>query len=81
MKRTIVLVLVLALVLVVFAVPAFAGNGNAYGKTINDSCLDASYGQLISTAIKADHVDKASGAKAFVESGALAAHFGLCPTN
>jgi hypothetical protein len=51
------------------------GHGEkAFGKGINYHC-DASYGQLVSAAIQSDHIDKASGARAFATSpNGLALH-------
>lgn len=76
-KKVTILTAAIAMALAT-ALPASAA-GNGYGKTINESCLGASYGQLVSTAIQSGHADKASGAKTFVEAGLLAAHEGaLC---
>jgi hypothetical protein len=77
MKRILILGLLVALLVVAMAVPAFAA-GKGYGKQINDSCLGASYGQLVSAAQQSGHIDSANGAKYFVESGALTAHLVLC---
>ena len=72
-KKVAVLAAAIAMALAT-AAPAYAAGHAAYGKQINDSCLGATYGQLVSAAIRSGHVDGASGAKAFVESGLLAAH-------
>lgn len=56
-----------------FAMPS-AASAEGWGKQINDGC-GASYGQLVSTARAAGHVDGAvGGARTWVESGLGAAH-------
>jgi hypothetical protein len=55
------------------AVPA-AASADGFGKQVNDGC-GTSYGQLISTARMAGHIDGAvGGARNWIESGLAAAH-------
>jgi hypothetical protein len=79
MRRKITILVAAMALSLAAALPAAAAGHAAYGKQVNDSCLGASYGQLVSAAIKGDHIERPTGAKNFVESGLLAAHEGaLC---
>jgi hypothetical protein len=50
-------------------------SADGVGKTINSSCLGATYGQLVSSARQAGHISGGvSGARSFVDDGLLAAH-------
>ncbi len=74
MKKKATMIAAVAALSLAAALPASAAGHAAYGKQINESCLGASYGQLVSAAIQSGHAEKASGAKVFVEGGILAAH-------
>jgi hypothetical protein len=55
------------------AVPA-AASAEGFGQMINDGC-GASYGQLVSTARQAGHIDgSVGGARVWIESGLAEAH-------
>ncbi len=57
-----------------FAAPTAASAADGFGKQIKDGC-GASYGQLISTARAAGHIDgSVGGARNWIESGLSAAH-------
>ena len=56
------------------AAPTAAMASDGFGKQINDGC-NTSYGQLISTARQAGHIDgSVGGARVWIESGLAAAH-------
>jgi hypothetical protein len=71
-KKLLAFVATAGLALGVAALPASA---DGYGRTINSSCLGATYGQLVSGARQAGHISGGvSGAQGFVDGGLLAAH-------
>ena len=77
MKRIAIATAVIALSAAGLVGTAGAANaeGNGYGKQIKDGL--GSYGQLVSTARAAGHIEgSVGGAKNFVESGLYAAHGG-----